>query len=182
MTDIALPPPLDPDVIIGPESEDTAEPQFFGESQRTERWFLPKSKKQYVEFRIMNEGDRKKWQRKTSRDFNVNRRTQEARIAVDPVADREALFEAVIVSVNVFGPDGQPINFGTNFSRGSVFAQWLDRQDPEISDKLEVTIREAHPWMQDDMKPEDIREEITRLEKLLEVAEKRELEKATFSR
>lgn len=161
-----LPPELPDGQIVGPAAELPAEPDYFGASERTEKWYLPGSKTQYIEFKIMNEGARKKWQRKTSRDVKVSRKDQSAAISMDAAGDREALFEAVVIGWTIIDPTTKQVAPFNNNGPGGLFMQWCNRRDPDLIDKLEIAIRDAHPWMQDEMDPESIREEITRLEKL----------------
>lgn len=154
---------------------------FFGGSEKVEKWLFPGQDEQYIEYRIMNEGQRKKFQRKTAKDIKVDRKTQMSAIGLDLAGDREALITEVVCGWFIRDPanGSQPVPFDTKLTpdgkvtSGGTFKKWMDRADPRLIDKLELAIRDANPWMQDDMDPESIQEEIDRLVKLKEEAEKR---------
>lgn len=155
---------------------------FFGGRTDTAKWYFPgqETPVQYIEFRKMNEGQRKKYQRKTSRDIKVNRKTQESAIGMDIAGDREALIQEVVCGWYIIdGKTGQSVPFDAKLdhdgriTRGGTFMQWMDRADPRLIDKLELAIRDENPWMQDEMDPDSIQEEIDRLVKLKDEVEKR---------
>lgn len=165
-----------------PGNEEPAEPNFFGGNLRTEKWYLPGSKVQYLEFTIMNEGQRKRFQRKTSRDIKVSRTDRTAAIGTDIAGDREALLLEVTVGWSLIDPGtNQVAPFNGQGKPGGSFAQWMNHADPRLIDKYELAVRDANPWMQDDMDSESIQEEIDRLEKLRDEAIRREQEKANLS-
>lgn len=153
---------------------------FFGGVSNTKKWYFPGQDVQYIEFQIMNEGMRKKFQQKTTRDVRVSRKDQSAAIGLDPAGDRQELLLSTIIDWYIIDVStGNPVPFSNN-GPGGILAQWINRADPRLIDKLELEIRNANPWMQDDMDPESIREEITRLEKLEAEAIARRDEKANF--
>lgn len=171
MTEVTLPPhPNEEPQII----------DFFGGINRTEKWYFPGQTTQYIEFSIMNEGMRKKFQQKTSRDVKISRKDQSAAVGFDPAGDRQELLLTTIVDWYIIDTQkGVPVPFSNN-GPGGILAQWINRADPRMIDKLELAIREANPWMQDEMDSASIREEITRLEKLEAEAIDRERQKANF--
>jgi hypothetical protein len=126
MTDVTeLPPPP------GTELEEPAPVDFYGGIDATEKFYFPGQNEQYIEFSLMDEGMRKKWQRDTRSGIKVDRKTQSAEIGLDPARDRESLLRTTVVN-------------------------WF--------------IRDANPWMQDEMDPDSIQEEIDRLTKLRDEA------------
>jgi hypothetical protein len=138
----------------------------------------PKAKDQFIYFRVMNEGDRSKFQSKVNRDITVVRQTGDAKIGADPAAERLALLEASVTGWTLkrrtrdgSGWEDAPFSIG---SKGDLFEQWLQKADPKLVDALEMEIRKANPWMQADMTVEDINKEIDRLVELREGIEKRD--------
>jgi hypothetical protein len=148
-----------------------------------EKWFFPDGK-QWIEFRKLTEGDRAKYLKATRSDVHLNQKSGEARIPFDQSADRKELLlhsitDWLLVSFVTGRPT--PIAFQAGASKGGVVAQWIDRADPAILGQLEKAIRKANPWLLNEMSSEQIRKEITDLEELLVVAEKREAEEGNSS-
>lgn len=179
MTDVTTdlrPMPL-PEIPPPPaeQNEQQAVVDFFGGVEDTAKFYFPGQDTQYIEFQIMNEGMRKRYQRKTSRDIKVDRRSNQAQIGIDPAGDRESLLEETVLDwyiIDVKGT-GRPVPFSK-----PTFRNWLNKANPVLIDKLELAIRTANPWMQDEMEPEAIQEEIDRLEKLKKDIEARQEDKS----
>lgn len=153
---------------------------YFG-FDATKKWLFPDGR-QWIEFKIMNEGDRSKFQKLTSQDIRVKRSTGDASIKADPAEERRALLTSSVKNWNVFRRNPSTAKFEqVPFSIGSPganFEQWLDHADPKLVDDLEFTIRMANPWLQDAMTVEQIDKEMDRLVELRKNVEERELEKA----
>lgn len=156
-----------PPVLPGSEP---VEVDFFGGVEERERWYFPGQDTQFIEFALMTEGMRKQWQRKTNRGIKVNRNSQDAEINVDAASDREWLLKIAVKDWYIINPkkSNQPVAYTER-----EFAAWMERANPRLIDKLEQAIRDANPWMMDEMDPEAIREEIERLEKLYDKAVER---------
>lgn len=143
---------------------------YFGFEERR-KWYLPDGK-QYIEFKLMTEGERGYYQSKTSKDVRLFRQSGDASIKVDPTEDRKILMECSVVGWNLMRKvDGQwqPVAFPTDIKRGganNAFTQWLRGANPKLISDLEMTIRKANPWMQSDMTVTQVEEEIAELEKL----------------
>jgi hypothetical protein len=144
---------------------------YFGFSD-TQKWYFP-DPKQWIEFRIMDEGARSRFQSKTRRDVTLKRNTGDASMVMDPAAERRELLDSSVVDWNIY-QDGQPVKFSSG-SPGSTFHKWLDHANPKLVDDLELTIRKANPWMQADMSVEEIDKEIENLNDLRKAAVERQL-------
>ena len=138
---------------------------YFG-FQADETYVLPDGK-QTITFSIMNEGQKAKFQKMTSRDL-VIQRNQDARMKMDPANERHELIRSSVTGWNLYR-GGQPIPFTERNLK-----DFLELADPRIIEGLEKAIRKANPWLLSEMKSEDIREEIKNLEEMLEVALERE--------
>lgn len=149
----------------------------------TLRWHFPDGK-QWIEYQVMNEGQKQKFQKQTSRDINVDRASGSARFRADIAADREALILNSVVAWNLMrkGTSGNwevvPFSGG---SPGSTLAQWMKGANPRLIEDLEREIRDANPWLNAEMEITQVDEEITRLQELREKLVKDEERKSTSS-
>lgn len=137
--------------------------------------FLPDGK-QYFEFKIMNEGDKAKFQKLTNSDLVVDRNNT-ARVKMDPVAERHTLIKTSVCDWLLY-KDNQPVAFSKQ-----LLEKWLEVAPPKIVEDLEYAIRMANPWMQADMTVEMIDEQIERLyEQRKQAVERAEGEGASASK
>jgi hypothetical protein len=147
-----------------------------------EEFVLPDGK-QKVFFKVMNEGERTKFQKRTSKDIKFNRATNDAAIKADPAEERRELIMTSVTgwSLKMRTPQGwvdAPFSTG---SSNSDLAKWLDKANPKIVDDLELAIRKANPWMQADMTLEEIQKERDRLDDLERQIQERERGEASSS-
>jgi len=120
-----------------------------------EKWYLPDGV-QYFQFKIMNEGEKVKFEKLTNNDLIVNR-DQSARVKVDPSEARHAIIKTSVTTWNMY-KGGEVVDFNKH-----VLEQWLAVADPKLVEELEFAIRMANPWMQSEMSVEEIDKEINRL-------------------
>lgn len=126
--------------------------------------------KQWISYKPLTEGGRARYEAKTSRDVKFNRRTDDAAIKMDAASDRHELLKASVTGWNLVRKTGkgfQPVPFSVG-SPGANFEQWLDKANPKIVNDLVSAIRQANPWMTDEMTVEMIDEEIKRLQSMRE--------------
>lgn len=159
MTDIAT--PFIPDTADTPVQQD-----YFG-FQATEKYYFPDGLT-WVEFSIMNEGDRLKFQRKTGRDITLDRRSGDAKMKMDPGTERHELIKTCLVNWNL-SRNGQPQPFGE-----AALRDFLTLANPKVIDEIEKAIRKANPWLLGELSVEDIDKEIADLQEMREVAVERE--------
>jgi len=159
-------------VVTGDEFVD-----YFGFG-RDETFVLPDGK-QHIFFKVMNEGQRAYFQKKTSKDIKFNRASGDAAIKADQAEERHELIHSSVTGWDLRrrGPQGWEIVPFSSGGANSALAQWLKVADPKIVDDLELAIRRANPWMQADMTVEEIDKEIERLQDLRKEVEARELGK-----
>lgn len=142
----------------------TVQQDYFGFGAE-ERYYFPDGVT-YISFRIMNEGQRKKFQQGTSRDIKFNRATNDASIKADPAQERWQLITTSCTGWNLVRRNPardtlEPIMFNSK-----LLEQWLEMADPKVVDDLEMAIRRANPWLQADMTVEEIDKELERLQDL----------------
>lgn len=156
-------------MTTAPEAPEEAPQQEFVEYWGTDdvrKWYFPDNK-QYIEFKVMDEGQRAKFQRTSNQDLTINR-DQTARVRMDAAGERHNLIKTSVVDWFLY-KDGRPFKFDA-----SKLEQWLSKADPKLVDDLEFTIRLANPWLQSEMSVEEIKKEIVRNEELLAQAIERE--------
>lgn len=157
--------------LIEPAYED-----YWGfDDQRT--FYLP-DKKQFITFKVMSEGDRKKFQQKTRTDITLVRRTGDATMRMSPADERHALIVSSVTGWSLFRRNPktnemQPVPFSKD-SPGANLEMWLQVANPRIIDDLEKEIRKSNPWLLGEMTVEDIDKEIANLHEMREIALKRE--------
>jgi hypothetical protein len=175
-------PPLDPDqpgflppgVAAEELPKETAPQQvdYFG-FEETHRWYFPDGIT-YVDIKVLDEGTKSMFQKKTQRDVTLERGSGNARFAMDPAEERHELIKASVYDWNLIR-GGQPIPLSTNASNNKAnLVKWMESANPVLVENLEKFIREKNPWLQGEMSSKDIREEIDRLEKLYDETVARE--------
>ena len=138
---------------------------YFG-FQANERFTLPDGQ-QYIEFSIMNEGAKARFQKLTTRDLIVQR-GGDARMKMDPAQERHELIRSSVTGWNLYR-GGQPIPYSERNLK-----DFLELANPVLVEDLEKAIRKANPWLLAEMKVEDIDREIENLQEMRKVAEERE--------
>ena len=149
----------------GETMERTAPTDYFG-FQATERFTFPDGQ-QFIEFSIMNEGAKARFQKLTTRDLVVQR-GGDARMKMDPAQERHELIRQSVTSWNLYR-GGNAVAFSDRSLK-----DFLDLANPKLIEDLEKAIRKANPWLMADMKSEDIEREIENLNEMLKVAQERE--------
>ena len=155
---------IDPTGVIVDEFEGFEDYYSFG---GTKRFTFPDGK-QWIEFKVMNEGEKSEFQRKTNREFKISQRDQTATIKADPAQDRHALLEASIVGWHMASKDPKTGKWDWLTFNKAMLDTWLRVGNPKVIEDVEDAIRKANPWLgTEDVTLEDIekqREELDRLE------------------
>lgn len=146
---------------------------YFG-FQSTTKWYLPDGV-QYFEIQVMNEGMKAKFQKSTSKDLIMERKSGDARMRVNPADERHQLIKTCVVNWNLYR-GGKPQPFGER-----ALQDFLQLTDPRLVEDLEKEIRKANPWLLGEMSVEDIDKEIENLKEMREVAAEREAGEASSS-
>jgi hypothetical protein len=133
---------------------------YWGSEQR-ERWYFPDGT-QYMEFKVMTEGDKKQYQRLTNQDLKIGR-DQTASVRMDPGAERHILITQTVKDWNLYAPDKKTGKLAIAAFDKSLLVKWLEQANPKLVEDLEIAIRKANPWMLSDQSVEDIDKEIDRL-------------------
>lgn len=171
MTDVVK----SPEVVAAIEDEMRAQgvateqqvPVDYFDFEEINRFMLPDGV-QWIEYRTLNEGQRRQYLNKTNRELKVQRATGDAVMKMAPGDERKALLESAIVNWNLYR-GGQPVAFNK-----VILGQWLDSGPPKIFDLVEKEIRKANSWLQSDMSIEDIDREIASLQEMRETKIKEE--------
>lgn len=150
----------------GVSIEEDVQFDYFGFEER-HRVMLPDGVS-WVEFEVMNEGDRRKYLNQQNKGIRVNRVTNDAHIDTAPGDERHALLKNTLVDWNL-RRDGKPVAFSN-----ANLEQFLEKANPRIVDIIEKEVRLKHPWLMQDMTVEDIDREIENLKEMREIAVERE--------
>lgn len=161
-----------------PVTEPYQQFQNYWGGDETVRFMFP-DRQQWVEYRIMDEGAKSKYQQKTNRDITLQR-SGDTKIGIDPATDRHILIKSCVIGWNLWKPkdpkdpetEWEEVDFGPK-----ILETWLEKGDPKIVQDLETDIRMHNPWMQADMTEKEIDTEIERLEEVRTQLRKREAEK-----
>jgi hypothetical protein len=172
----------------GVDLTETIYEDYFG-FEETRVWYLPDGK-QFIQFKVMDEGKKSAFQSSTNRDITVERNSGDARIKADPASERHALLEQSVIGWHMLRPkkdaqrpfresDMEPVPFSG--SKGGTFMQWVRSANPKLIEDLEFEIRKANPWLQAEMNVEEIDKEIDRLVELREARVKADAAKGSSS-
>lgn len=156
--------------VIDPTEQTPTFEDYWG-TDETYKHYLPDGK-QWFEFKIMNEGDKTRFQKLTNQDLTIGR-DNTAKVRMDPAAERHTLIKTSVINWNLY-KGGQPVGFSKQ-----ILEKWLESAPPKIVEDLEFAIRKANPWLQADMTVEEIDKEIDRLEELRKQVKERELGEAS---
>lgn len=160
------------------ETEPMYEDYFGFDDKR--KWFFPDNK-QYLEFQVMNEGDKAKYQRLTQRDLVLERTSGNARLKVDQGQERTSLLTTSVVGWHVVKKDKSSGSFVEVPFSTREFEDWLKKANPKLVEDFEKAVRKANPWLMAEMSVEDIDREIDNLREMREVAVEREQGEASSS-
>lgn len=144
----------------GVPTTDTQQVDYFAFDQ-TETVRLPDGKS-WVEFRILNEGQRRKYQNKVNRDVVIQRASGDAKVRSAPGDERLILLQTAIIDWNLVS-GGREVPFS-----GKNLDMFLERAAPSIIDLIDTQIREKNPWLQANQTVEDVDKQITELQELRE--------------
>lgn len=123
----------------------------------------------WIEYTKMNEGAKKQFQDKTSRDVVLERGgAGNARINMLQGTERHELLRSCIVGWNLRDENG-PVAFAPH-----TLSIFLNQADPAIVEELERVIRKANPWLLGEMTVEDIDKQMSELSEMREDLLKRQ--------
>lgn len=157
--------------VTGAQESPVKQQDYFG-FETSAKFYFPDGVS-WIEFKPMNEGAKKSFQDKTSRDLVVERNSGNARMSVLQGSERHTLIIDSVTNWNLVR-NGVAVPFSK-----SAFSDFLTLANPVLIEDLEKAIRKANPWLLADMKSEDIEKEIANLQEMLESARKREAGEAS---
>jgi hypothetical protein len=133
---------------------------YFG-FEETHVVYLPDGK-QFIEHKVLNEGQKRKYQNSVNRDVVIQRATGDAKMRMAPGDERHALLKVAICGWNVYR-NGTPLPFTSR-----NLDDFLDLAPPKVIDVIEKEVRKANPWLMAEMTVEDIDKEIDSLKEMRE--------------
>jgi hypothetical protein len=132
------------------QSADTLVEEFgdyFGFDIR-HKYVLPDNK-QWLEFKVLSEGDLARYHKILKRDVVVEKQTGDARIKIDQIEERHALLQVAVTGWYMVRrtPKGYlPVTF-SNGSPGSEFMKWLLEANPALVADLADAVRKENPFL-----------------------------------
>lgn len=143
---------------------------YFG-TDETYRFMFPDGIT-WIEFKVMTEGDRGKYQHETLREVTVRKTTGDTSLQVDPAKEREVLLDRHYRDWNLIH-NGAPAPSGE-----AQFKAWRLKANPKLIDDIVACVREHNPFLiTDNMTVEEIDKEIDRLNTMRDLVEKAEAKK-----
>lgn len=116
--------------------------------------------RQTIEHKVLNEGQKRKYQNSINRDVVIQRATGDAKMRMAPGDERHHLLKTAITGWNMFR-NGQPYAFSPR-----NLDDFLELAPPRIIDLIEKEVRKANPWLLQDMSVEDIDKEMANLQEM----------------
>lgn len=162
--DIATAEPTNPTAPPG-EDFSTGFDDYWGTDETTK--FMFPDGKQFLEIKLMAEGERAKFEKDNNQDLRVSREG-ETTIKIDPGRSRKALIKAAVVDWFIV-KDGREYKFSD-----AHLNEFIDAANPKLIDKIEKEIRDFNVWLKNDLTVEEIDKEIENLNKEREAAVRRE--------
>lgn len=122
---------------------------YFGFDIR-DKYIFPDGK-QWIEFKVLSEGDLAKYQKLLKRDVVVEKQTGDARIKIDQVEERHALLMVAVTSWFVVKKDHRTGKYlqqtFSNGRPGSEVDKWIQNANPAIIADLAEQIRRVNPFL-----------------------------------
>lgn len=140
---------------------------YFG-FEETHQCFLPDGVS-FVVHKTLNEGARRKYLNKTTKDIRLQRVTGDAIMKMQSGDEKHALLNSAIIDWNLIGPTGQKVPFTSR-----ALEDFLEKTDPRVVDIIEKEIRKNNTWLMTDLSIEDIQKQIDELEEMKTVKVKEE--------
>jgi hypothetical protein len=132
----------------------------------------------YVEHVTLTEGARRHYLDRINREVSIKRATGDMHMKMQTGSERMILLEEACVDWNFINDKGERVTFSKG-SPGATFNQWLDKANPKDVDIVEKDIRKKNPWLMSDLTADDIRQQISELEEMLDLKVKEEEGKAS---
>lgn len=120
---------------------------YFGFDIR-HKFVLPDAK-QWIEFKVLTEGDLARYQKILKRDVVVEKQSGDARIKIDQVEERHALLQVAVTGWYMLKRDARRGPLPVTFSNGpgSEFMKWLLAANPALIADLTDAIRKENPFL-----------------------------------
>lgn len=129
----------------------------------------------YVQHRVLNEGQRRKYLNAVNRDVRIQKATGDALMRMSPGDERMQLLKSALVGWNL-KKSGIDVPFTDRY-----LTEFLEKANPRIIDLIEKEVRMANPWLMSELSVEDIDREIKDLTELRERKVEEEEGKAVSS-
>lgn len=139
---------LPADTGLGGDTEPEEYGDYFGFDLK-EKYVFPDGK-QWIEFKVLSEGDLGRYQKLLKRDVVVEKQTGDARIKIDQVEERHALLMVAVTSWFLVKKDRNGNYLQVPFSNGrggTEVDKWIQVANPAIIADLAEQIRRVNPFL-----------------------------------
>jgi hypothetical protein len=146
-----------------PIPEASSEIDYFGTEDSFYEIYMPGSTVQYVQCKVLKEGERKRFQNTMNRGVRLERNTGDALMSMAPGAERHELLKMSIKGWSLLR-QGKPVPFDDR-----ALDSFMNNANPVHIDHIEKEIRKHNPWLLSEMSIEDIDREIKALQEMRDV-------------
>jgi hypothetical protein len=158
MTEAVAPPVLD---VLDDEENRDAQVDYFGVDER-HRFDLPDGKS-WIEFKVLNEGEKSEWEKSTQGDVVFERNSGNARMRPNSADARHKLITLAVTDWNLKRRDKQTGRM-EQVSIAHGLRDWLRYTNPKLVVDLEAAIRKQNPFLIVDLTIEEIDKQIEELQ------------------
>lgn len=164
---------IDPNLTPHPSPMDgvPAQVDYFGFAN-TKRVMLPDGLS-YVDLKVLNEGERRRYLNETNREVRIARGSGEASMRMRPGDEKAILLSVAIVGWNLTRA-GSPVPFTKE-----GLDRFLQLTDPRVIDIIEKDVQAMNPWLLAEMSVDMIDKEIASLQEMRQAKLDEEAGKAT---
>lgn len=125
-----------------------------------------------VTIKKLTEGERKKYQDSTTKEFSMDPSTQRMSMDWNVGSQKHVLLELSIVGWKLFDSNEKPITYSDEKKK-----DFLEKADPIVIDAIEKAINDFNPWTYQQRTVEEIEAEIKRLGDILKKKKEEEEKK-----
>ena len=148
-------------VAAGERIEDTVYVDTFS-FDYTEEYELPGTGGQVIYFKRLTEGKKADFQKLTNGDVRIQRNTGDAKMKMDPAAERHELIRQSVCDWTLVQRNHKGEIARVKFD-SSALKTWMEKTDPKFVQGLEKAIREKNEWMRSEITVEGIDEQMEEL-------------------
>lgn len=138
-------------------AESTKDQIYFG-VKKTENFFFDKSKSQFVEIRVFNEGERQQYEDLTNRKISMDKESDKFQMELNTGRDRRVLLELAMVRFKVLVQENN-IPVTKDSSDKAEWNKLIDIMDGNLAQRLYDAICQLNPWVKSSKEEIEVEQE-----------------------